>query len=187
MSHWSFIDFLNASKSAFMNKKEIKQCDFVGCFHCMKHYRAQKITKYIDDTAHCNLCGEDAVIGDITGYPIEDISFLKHMYWYGYCHVQKDDGTIVPIKNTECQLCNSLIKYKITDVTVINDIDPFIMEGYTIDHEYMLFTIKQNILTIKLDNVVIYREAIKDYPDSNYDISLGEIVKIEAQYFCEFL
>lgn len=186
MSHWSFIDFLNASNSAFRNEDEIKQCDFVSCFHCMKTYHAYEITKYLDDTAHCYICDHDSIIGDRSGYPIHNMSFLKHMNWYGYCHIQRDDGIIVPIKKSDCNICNNPPKYKLKKINILSNVDPFIMEGYTTNDEYMFFTIKFNLLTITIDDEVIYSDIIKGYKDTDYDISLAEIVKLETQYFCEF-
>ena len=63
------------------HRAEIERSVRVGCFHCCEIYEASLIDIWVgeDDTALCTKCGIDAVIGDASGFPVTDRSFLKSM------------------------------------------------------------------------------------------------------------
>lgn len=60
---------------------ELSQSQYCGCFYCTKTFKVNEISDWIDDdrTALCPHCGIDAVIGDKSGFPIHDKSFLEKM------------------------------------------------------------------------------------------------------------
>jgi hypothetical protein len=51
-------------------------------FYCLKIYDAKQIINWTDEeeTALCFNCGVDSVVGDSTGFPVEDHDFLKKMH-----------------------------------------------------------------------------------------------------------
>jgi hypothetical protein len=63
------------------HRVEIERSHNVGCFYCCQTYEASLIDIWVgeDDTALCTKCGIDAVVGDASGFPITDQSFLKSM------------------------------------------------------------------------------------------------------------
>ncbi len=67
------------------HKKELLLSKKCGCFYCLMDFHYDKINEWVDDdtTALCPECGIDAVIGDASGYSVED-DFLKamHDYWF---------------------------------------------------------------------------------------------------------
>ena len=63
------------------HRHEIERSKVVGCFYCCETYRPSLIDEWIDDgsTAMCPKCGIDSVIGDVSGFPVNDKAFLKAM------------------------------------------------------------------------------------------------------------
>lgn len=76
----------SAHKHTFKNKTEILQSVNCSCFYCMKVFRADDIIEWVDEeqTAMCPLCSIDAVLGDKSGFPVNDMEFLKQMHarWF---------------------------------------------------------------------------------------------------------
>jgi len=74
-----------AHKHSIFHKKEILESNICGCFNCMKTFLSTEITEWCDKsnskgaTALCPKCGIDSVIGSKSGYPVDDIEFLKEM------------------------------------------------------------------------------------------------------------
>jgi len=70
------IVIMSSNKSTTLNSK------IVGCYHCLKHYASEEISKFVENgnIAICNHCGVDAVIGDKSGYPVTDEKFLQKMH-----------------------------------------------------------------------------------------------------------
>lgn len=74
-----------AHKHSIFNKQEILQSEICGCFYCLKIFKPAEIVEWVDEdapkglTAMCPYCGMDSVIGDKTGYPVNDENFLKAM------------------------------------------------------------------------------------------------------------
>jgi hypothetical protein len=69
-----------AHKHSFKNKEEIDKSKTFGCFQCLK--KSTLIEEWADgqQTALCPHCGIDSVIGDESGYPVEDSKFLRQMF-----------------------------------------------------------------------------------------------------------
>ena len=69
-------------KPGFLNVEEIRNSNVCGCFYCLKIFKPEEITDWIDDmcdthvTALCPYCHIDSVIG-FEGY-------LKRLreYWF---------------------------------------------------------------------------------------------------------
>lgn len=101
---WSVDDYIEVCSAAAHNKSTIEDSKYVGCFHCLHRYPSSFVTKYGvdkgDDTAICAVCGEESVLGDKTGWPIQDDSFLQHMNWYGFCNVILKNGSVTTCKST---------------------------------------------------------------------------------------
>ena len=82
-------DYIEAAhEHSIFNKKEILKSKFCGCFYCLKVYQATEIVEWTDndnlkgETALCSFCGIDSVIGDSSGFPISDNTFLQQMHTY---------------------------------------------------------------------------------------------------------
>ncbi len=58
-----------------------------GCFYCCETFDFNEIEDWTDKgvTALCPECGIDAVVGEASGFPVDDIAFLHAMkrYWFG--------------------------------------------------------------------------------------------------------
>ena len=82
-------DILNAHKYSIDNKENITKSYKCGCFSCLNIFTSNKPMEWInkrgngDDTALCPYCSVDAVLPDISDYPITT-EFLTHMkkYWF---------------------------------------------------------------------------------------------------------
>ena len=79
-----------AHKHSIFHKKEILESDICGCFYCKRIFLLTEIRGWCDknnpkgSTALCPKCGIDSVLGSKSGYPVDDIIFLKEMneYWF---------------------------------------------------------------------------------------------------------
>ena len=64
------------------HREEILGSKVCGCFYCKKIFKPQDIIVWIKDrdgAALCPFCSIDAVIGDASGYPINN-DILEKMY-----------------------------------------------------------------------------------------------------------
>ena len=84
---------IKAHRHSANNRHELKNSKKCGCFYCFEVYDAAEITAKEDamwadeSTAFCSRCGVDSVIGDSSGFPIRDKSFIEAMgyVWFnGY-------------------------------------------------------------------------------------------------------
>jgi len=76
----------SAHKRSIFHKKEILGSKICGCFYCIKIFDPSEIKEWVDKdkseentTALCPFCGIDSVIGDKSGFPVADYTFLKEM------------------------------------------------------------------------------------------------------------
>jgi hypothetical protein len=75
----------SAHKHCIFNKNEILKSSLCGCFYCFSIYKPSEIEEWTDqdnpkgETALCPKCNIDSVIGDKSGFSIND-EFLKAMY-----------------------------------------------------------------------------------------------------------
>lgn len=74
-----------AHKHCFNNKEEIDKSDTCGCFYCKEIFAPSEIKEWItwdkepkETTAQCPYCMIDSVIGNASGYPINN-EFLTAM------------------------------------------------------------------------------------------------------------
>lgn len=76
---------LQASKYSIRNKAQIEASKTVGCYSCLRIYPKNELENWIDgnDTALCNYCGVDSILGDNSPYRIdkETLVALKK-YWF---------------------------------------------------------------------------------------------------------
>lgn len=76
-----------AHEHSWHHRLEIESSATCGCFHCLAAFPPIAITEWISDgtCAMCPVCGIDAVIGDASGLPVSDQSFLREMRrcWFG--------------------------------------------------------------------------------------------------------
>lgn len=80
-------DILTSShENTIRHRDEILKSGNCGCFYCITHFKPVDIIQWTDNgqTALCPNCGIDSVIGDKSGYPVNNIDFLKRMnsYWF---------------------------------------------------------------------------------------------------------
>ena len=68
------------------HRKQVLASGVCGCFYCGKTFAPTAIEEWIDDdqTALCPKCGVDSVIGDASGEPVTDASFLGQMFRYWF-------------------------------------------------------------------------------------------------------
>jgi hypothetical protein len=110
MPHYTFDTYQDASEHSLNNRDSIMKSLYCGCYSCFRTFHVSYIKEFIDDdqTAICPYCEVDAVIGDHTGYPIEDITFLEHMSLYGYSDYMIDWKPNQ--KKEDCSLCRKYIQ-----------------------------------------------------------------------------
>lgn len=74
-----------AHRHSIFNQVEILQSNLCGCFYCLKNFIPTEIVEWTDTdnpkgmTPLCPYCGIDSVIGEKSGFPIADQSFLFAM------------------------------------------------------------------------------------------------------------
>lgn len=76
------IDLEKAHKHSINNKEEIEKSDTCGCFYCREIFAPSEIKTWINDkkgTAQCPYCMTDSVMGNASGYPINN-EFLTAMH-----------------------------------------------------------------------------------------------------------
>jgi len=65
---------------------EVRSSLLCGCFYCLEVFASDEIAEWVagEGTALCPRCGIDAVIGDLSGYPIRNATFLRamHQEWF---------------------------------------------------------------------------------------------------------
>ncbi|TRY28769.1 cytoplasmic protein [Aliiglaciecola sp. M165] len=78
-----------AHKHSIRHRNEITNSHICGCFHCLYIFKPTEVDHWIDkndkdvgQTAMCPKCSIDTVIGDQSGYPVNN-DFLSSMknYW----------------------------------------------------------------------------------------------------------
>ena len=83
--HTRRTDLLKAHDYSFRNRKQLEKDKKCGCFHCCKIFNPKDIKEWCDeaDTAICPYCGIDSVIGESSGFPINE-KFLNDMkkHWF---------------------------------------------------------------------------------------------------------
>ena len=76
----------SAHNHCFQNRDEILKSEACACFYCLSILKPEEIQAWVNDhngkTALCPNCGIDSLIGSHSGFPIEDIEFLKAMNDY---------------------------------------------------------------------------------------------------------
>jgi hypothetical protein len=67
------------------HRAELAASTACGCFFCFRIFPFADIVRWTDtnQTALCPRCGIDAVLGDASGFPIDD-TFLRsmHRHWF---------------------------------------------------------------------------------------------------------
>jgi hypothetical protein len=72
-------------KHSGVHEAELNRSSICGCFYCLNTFNAEDILEWIDEenpkgaTALCPKCGMDSVLGSDSGYPVNDVEFLKKM------------------------------------------------------------------------------------------------------------
>lgn len=76
---------ISAHKHRIRHRAEVEASTLCGCFYCLATFPPADITQWCDEqsTALCPKCGIDSVIGDASGYPIDE-RFLTRMnkHWF---------------------------------------------------------------------------------------------------------
>jgi hypothetical protein len=77
---------LDAHVHCAQHRSELARSNIAGCFYCRETFAPTEIDLWIDndDCALCPRCGIDAVIGDASGFPVADKTFLQEMneFWF---------------------------------------------------------------------------------------------------------
>jgi hypothetical protein len=81
-------DIFEAHAHSINNRIEINSSEQCGCFCCLNIFKPETISEWVtsandDELCMCPYCGIDSVLGDTSGYPINN-DFLKTMnkYWF---------------------------------------------------------------------------------------------------------
>ena len=88
-----------AHKHSIYNRQEILKSTKCGCFYCGHIFTPAELDEEMDwtddyasqTTALCPVCMIDSVIGDASGFPVADKTFLDGMYEYffeGICTIE---------------------------------------------------------------------------------------------------
>ena len=74
-----------AHKHCGDHRDELFRSKVCACFFCLERFAPDAISEWIgaDQTAVCPRCGVDAVIGDASGYSLDEV-FIKrmHRHWF---------------------------------------------------------------------------------------------------------
>ncbi len=83
-------DYIRAAhKFCTRNQKMIADSGVCGCFYCLAQFQPIEMKKWIPydgaDTALCQLCGIDSVIGDACGLPLTPAFLAEmHAHWFAF-------------------------------------------------------------------------------------------------------
>jgi hypothetical protein len=66
------------------NRTALPEAKICGCFYCLKQFRADQITEWVDsdETALCPFCGIDSVLGFETDAADEELLRRMHNRWF---------------------------------------------------------------------------------------------------------
>ena len=77
---------LDAHTHTVRHRAEVEASEAAGCFYCCEVFSPSEIAIWVDndDCALCPRCGIDSVIGDTSGFPVADKTFLREMneFWF---------------------------------------------------------------------------------------------------------
>lgn len=69
------------------HREEVEGSTACGCFYCLETFEPAEIEQWLTErtgTALCPRCSIDSVIGDRSGYPVTEPTFLHamHEHWF---------------------------------------------------------------------------------------------------------
>lgn len=86
VKHYPEASILGAHGHSSKHRAEVLASAVCGCFFCTETFATTEITEWVDNdqTAICPLCYVDSVIGEKSGWPVQDQEFLIAMnrYWF---------------------------------------------------------------------------------------------------------
>ena len=86
-----------AHRHSIFNRKELEAGLVCSCFYCLGTFGPDKIVSWVHEgagTALCPVCGIDSVIGEKSGLPINDPTFLSDMHelWFDRTYVLNESS-----------------------------------------------------------------------------------------------
>lgn len=87
-------NYIETHKYSSNHRNKLDKRDVCGCFYCLRIYSPKEIVEWIpsndgddsnesDGTALCPYCGVDSVIGESSGYSInEELLGKMKEYWF---------------------------------------------------------------------------------------------------------
>lgn len=81
-------DLLDAAhQHSSRHREEVEASAACGCFYCLETFEPGEIEHWLSEesgTALCPRCAIDSVLGDASGYPVTDPTFLRamHQRWF---------------------------------------------------------------------------------------------------------
>ena len=80
------MDLNQIHKECNNNKEKLSKSTICGCFYCLKIYKTNEISEWVDksnDTDLCPYCGIDAVLPEASYYYITDelLAKMKNFYF----------------------------------------------------------------------------------------------------------
>jgi hypothetical protein len=88
MISWDKQTLTAAHKHSIFHRLELTKSFICGCFYCLHIFKPKDVLDWVDEdnpkgaTALCPKCGIDSVIGSESGYPVDNITFLKELNQY---------------------------------------------------------------------------------------------------------
>jgi hypothetical protein len=188
MDHITKEQYTEFRDFAINNITSLQKSYKVACYYCYELFDVNLITNYEMDTGFCPYCNVDALLGDSTELPIDNIMFLKHMHFYGYDHIYLGNTLTVKkhhaaISCEKCMFINYLehihqiipsFHIKIKELKSLGGPCPWQWEGFTIDDKKIYIRERCGILRIDLDDIVFLLLKDVDINDSNDLIKLTE-------------
>lgn len=102
--------YVDASAHTINHRAEIERSTLCGCYYCCSAFVPSDIHEWVtdaggDEFAMCPRCGIDAVIGDVSGYPIsKDFLLQMNLYWF--------DGEVITINDGRASNTDMLNPYR---------------------------------------------------------------------------
>ena len=73
-------NYADALKHTLRNKDEIQKSKMCACFYCKMVFSSYEAYWFdSDDSAHCPYCDQTTIIGDASGFPITDRTFMAEV------------------------------------------------------------------------------------------------------------
>lgn len=83
------MDPVTAHRFSSRHRADIEASTVCGCFYCLKTFPPSEVTEWMEEggdgeTALCPRCGIDSVIGDGSGFAVDQLLLVEmNVFWFG--------------------------------------------------------------------------------------------------------